>query len=135
MALVPQEYHDLLEDSSRSIMILTTLLSDGSPVVTPIWFVAEGESCFITTAPDATKAKNLRAQPKVAFVLMAQNNHARYIHMRVMAEELPTADLTSLYNQIVQKYEGRLPTSYPAQTVFRFTPFKVSVFDYSDYQP
>lgn len=134
MQNVPEPFQDLLADSSGSFMILTTLLKDGSPLVAPLWFVTEGDACLITTASDSIKAINLRARPKVAFVLMTQGSYARYIHARAMAQELPDVDFTSLYNRIVQKYEGRLPALYPPQVAFQLTPFKLSTFDYRDYQ-
>jgi PPOX class probable F420-dependent enzyme len=36
MKQVPEDYGDMVVDDGRSFMMLTTLLSDGSPIVTPI---------------------------------------------------------------------------------------------------
>ncbi len=59
MTQVPDEYGDLLSDGQRGFMMLTTLLSDGSPIVTPIWFTVQGDDYLITTHPDSLKARNM----------------------------------------------------------------------------
>ncbi len=133
MTQVPDEYGDLLSDDQRGFMMLTTLMSDGSPIVTPIWFTVQGDDYLITTHPDSLKARNMRARPAVAFAILAEGNLARYISVRGTATEALDLDAHAIQLQIVNKYEGHDPTVVREETVFRITPSKTNAFDYSDY--
>jgi uncharacterized protein len=44
---------------------LTTFRRDGSPVATPVWFVAEGDRLLIWTFADRGKVKRIRSDPHV----------------------------------------------------------------------
>ncbi len=133
MSQVPETYRDLLMDDGRSFMMLTTLLADGSPIVTPIWFTVEDDDYLITTHPDSLKARNMRARPVVAFAIVKEDNMARYISVRGTAREALEMDSMVVQAQIVQKYEGHDPTVEREEVVFRITPHKTSTFDYGDY--
>lgn len=133
MIQVPADYTDLLTDDGRSFMMLTTLLGDGSPIVTPIWFTVEGNDYLITTHPDSLKARNMRERPNVAFAILHEGNMARYIAVRGLATEALEMDAYAVQARIVRKYEGHNPTIEREETVFRITPGKTSAFDYSDY--
>ncbi len=133
MTQVPDDYTDLLTDDGHSFMMLTTLMGDGSPVVTPIWFTVEGDSYLIITHPDSIKANNMRERPNVAFAILHEGNMMRYIAVRGIASEALEMDAKAVQAQIVRKYEGHDPTIERDETVFRITPGKTSAFDYSDY--
>ncbi len=119
MKQVPDDYGDMLTDDGRSFMMLTTLLSDGSPIVTPIWFTAEGDDYLITTDPDSLKARNMRARPAVAFAIVVEGNMARYISVRGTAAE--ALDLNAKAIQAIASCRNGI------------TPNKTNAFDYSDY--
>lgn len=133
MKQVPDNYADMLTDDSRSFMMLTTLMSDGSPIVTPIWFTAEGDDYLITTPSDSLKARNMRMRSAVAFAIVIEGNMARYIGVRGTAIEVPELDAKAVQARIVRKYGGHDPTIEREEVVFRITPDKTSVFDYIDY--
>ncbi|MBI1281061.1 MAG: TIGR03618 family F420-dependent PPOX class oxidoreductase [Anaerolineaceae bacterium] len=133
MKQVPDEYADMLTDEGRSFMMLTTLLNDGSPIVTPLWFTVQGDDYLITTHPDSLKARNMRARPAVAFAIVIEDNMVRYISVRGMATEALDMDAKAVQARIVRKYEGHDPTIEREEVVFRITPHKTNTFDYSDY--
>lgn len=133
MKQVPDDYGDMVIDDGRSFMMLTTLLADGSPIVTPIWFTVDGDEYLITTHPDSLKARNMRARPAVAFAIVLEGNMARYIGVRGTATEALEMDAKAVQAQIVRKYEGHDPTVEREETVFKITPVKTNAFDYSDY--
>jgi len=133
MKQVPDDYGDMITDDGRSFMMLTTLLSDGSPIVTPIWFTVEGDDYLITTHPDSLKARNMRARPAVAFAIVIEGNMGRYLSVRGTAVEALDMDAKAVQARIVRKYEGHDPTIEREEVVFRITPHKTSAFDYSDY--
>ena len=133
MIQVPADYTDLLTDDQRSFMMLTTLMSDGSPIVTPIWFTVAGGEYLITTHPDSLKARNMRERPQVAFAILHEGSMARYIGVRGLATEALEMDAKAVQAQIVRKYEGHNPTIEREEVVFRISPVKTSAFDYTDY--
>ena len=67
MKVIPESHQDLLKDETKAFAYLATLMKDGSPQVTPIWFDTEGEYIRINTAKGRIKDKNMRVRPSVAF--------------------------------------------------------------------
>jgi uncharacterized protein len=51
----------------------TTFRKNGNPVMTPVWFVSQGERVFIWTANDSGKVKRLRNNPCVQ---LGPSNHS-----------------------------------------------------------
>ena len=47
---------------------LTTYRKDGTPVATPVWHVADGNTITTVSAADAWKVKRLRRDPRVEVV-------------------------------------------------------------------
>ncbi|HSL42892.1 MAG TPA: PPOX class F420-dependent oxidoreductase [Anaerolineales bacterium] len=52
---------------------LTTYRKNGTPVMTPVWFVRQDEKLFVWTAIDSGKAKRLRNNPCVQ---LGPSNHS-----------------------------------------------------------
>ena len=51
------------------IIWLTTISASGTPQPVPVWFLWDGESALIYTAPDTYKLRNIARTPKVALNL------------------------------------------------------------------
>ena len=71
MTTVPDEPRGALEVRLRTDrnVWLTTLRPDGSPHVTPIWFVWDARAFWMCTTTTSAKVRNLRADPRVALAL------------------------------------------------------------------
>src|SRR5512138_2707753 len=65
----PTDFLDLLEDETKALLYLATIMPDGSPQVTPVWFSTEGEHVLINTNEGRTKDKNMKARPRVAMTI------------------------------------------------------------------
>ena len=48
---------------------LCTLRPDGSPHLTPVWFVCNGSTVWVATASSTVKACNISRDPRVSFAL------------------------------------------------------------------
>lgn len=59
----------------------TTVRSDGMPQPTPVWFVQDGESYLIYSAPDAQKIRNIENNPKVALSYTSDDEADTYVVM------------------------------------------------------
>lgn len=78
----PEEYQDLLGDDSKAMLYLATIMPDGSPQVTPVWFSTDGEHILINTNQGRVKDKNMKARPHVAMTIQDPNDRYRYLGIR-----------------------------------------------------
>jgi nitroimidazol reductase NimA-like FMN-containing flavoprotein (pyridoxamine 5'-phosphate oxidase superfamily) len=126
------EFNDLIaEGNARAFMVLAFLLTDGTPLTAPVWFLADGDSFLIGTDPSSIKAKAMRVRPSIAATILSEETQARYISIRGKAEELHGFDWFATYRRMVRKYEGREPKQPDTPHVFfRITPTRISAFDY-----
>lgn len=62
-----------LLDEAR-IVTLTTYSADGLPHVTAVWFLYEDGAIYITTNQEASKARNLRNDPRMAVCIESRED-------------------------------------------------------------
>ena len=79
---IPPGLEDLWREETRAYAYLATLMPDGSPQVTPVWFSVEGEQLLVNTAMGRIKDRTLRERSQVALVLADPRNPYRYIQVR-----------------------------------------------------
>ena len=72
MADLPEEVRNLL--AGPNIAHIATLLPDGSPHSVAVWAGVEGEHAVFFTQEHSRKARNLRADPRVAISLVDRSN-------------------------------------------------------------
>src|SRR2546430_14796709 len=106
MAVIPENFHDLLEQK-EAFAHLATIMPDGTPQVTPVWFDYTGGMIRVNTAKGRVKARNLKEGAPVALAIMDPDNPYRYIqlrgHVRRVTEEGAAAHIDSL----AKKYLGQ----------------------------
>ena len=107
MKLVPETYQDLLADETKAFAFLATLMPDGSPQVTPLWFDTDGEHLLVNSAKGRIKDKNMRARPQVAITLMDLKNAYRYVQIRGEVVEITEEGAEAHINALSQKYRSR----------------------------
>ncbi len=106
MKIVPQEFQDLLQDETKSFAILSTLMPDGSPQVTPVWFNVEGDHILINTAKGRQKERNMRARPQVAMTIMDPKRPYRYLQIRGAVVDSTEEGAADHINFLSRKYRG-----------------------------
>jgi PPOX class probable F420-dependent enzyme len=134
---IPSGFDDLFDDSTKAFLALATVRPDGSPVVVPVWFVADDKGLLFSTGADSLKARDMRERPAVAGMVMLEGEHARYVSVRGTAEELLAPELEGLdpeasHRRIVRRYEGHDPAEPHTDRFFRLVPSKISGYDYRD---
>lgn len=67
--LTRAETRDLL--GRPIISFVTTMRRDGTPHVTPVWHMVDGDEVVIAVARDTVKARNVRSNPTVALCVAA----------------------------------------------------------------
>ncbi|MBC8162803.1 MAG: PPOX class F420-dependent oxidoreductase [Roseiflexaceae bacterium] len=127
---IPVTHHDLL--NAANIMSLATVLKNGTPQVTPVWFSFEdGFICF-NTAVGRLKDRAIRANPYVAITIVDPQNMYRYIAVRGPVEIIDDRAIGRQHiNELSAKYTGDEIYSGPAdepRVKFRLAPEFVQVW-------
>lgn len=81
MAQIPDAFLDLLQQK-KAYANLATVLPDGSPQVTPVWFDYTDGKIRVNTAKGRVKARVLHEGSPVALAIMDPDNPYRYIQIR-----------------------------------------------------
>ncbi|NKZ08600.1 PPOX class F420-dependent oxidoreductase [Actinomadura latina] len=65
---------------------------DGSPHVTPIWFVLDGDDVLFNTARDTVKGRALARDPRVSICVDDQTPPFSYVHIQAEATLIEDLD-------------------------------------------
>jgi PPOX class probable F420-dependent enzyme len=130
MSIVPDAFKDLLADDTRAFVYLATLMPDGTPQVTPVWFNTDGTYILINSAAGRLKDRNMRARPQVALVIADPKNPYRYIQIRGRVVEFTPAGADAHIDILAGKYTGN-PTYQnrrpgEVRITYKILPGKVS---------
>ncbi len=131
LKIIPEDYRDLLGDDGCAFVYLATLMKDGSPQVTPVWFNTDDTHIVINSAKGRTKDRNMRARPQVALVIQDPNHHLRYIQVRGRVVEITEEGGYEHINYLSHKYDKKDFPKRPGQVrvIYKILPEHVSVND------
>ena len=109
---IPAKYHDLL--TTRAFANLATIMDDGAPQVTPVWFDLEGDLdgnlggyyVRVNSAQGRVKDRNMRARPYVALSIVDPHNPYRYLQIRGPVVEITTEGADAHIDALAEKYTG-----------------------------
>jgi PPOX class probable F420-dependent enzyme len=105
MAEIPAAFRDLTE--KKAFANLATLMPDGSPQVTPVWFdVADGR-VRVNTAKGRVKARNLRDGSPVALAILDPDNPYRYMQIRGRVVRMTEQGADAHIDALAKKYLGK----------------------------
>jgi PPOX class probable F420-dependent enzyme len=105
MGAIPDQYKDLLE--KKAFAHLGTLMKDGSPQVTPVWFDHDGTHIRINSAKGRWKDKNMRNRPQVALSILDPDNPYRYMQIRGKVVDVTEAGADVHIDSLAKKYLGQ----------------------------
>ncbi|HSB02999.1 MAG TPA: PPOX class F420-dependent oxidoreductase [Anaerolineales bacterium] len=120
----PEEFLDLLKNETKAFLYLGTVMSDGSPQVTPVWFSMDGEEILINTAEGRAKDRNMKARPKVAMTVQDPKDPYRYLGVRGEVVSYTREGADEHINALSFKYRGNPYKFTPGQKriIFRIRP-------------
>ncbi len=111
----PEKFLDLLENGTQAYLYLATIMPDGSPQVTPVWFNSDGEHILVNTNEGRAKDRNMRARPQVAMVIQNPATPYRYLQIRGKVVERTTQGADEHINTLALKYTGKPWQTQPNQ--------------------
>jgi PPOX class probable F420-dependent enzyme len=124
------KHQDLLTDEKRAFGVLGTIMEDGSPQVTPVWFNSDEKDILINSAAGRIKDRNMRARPQNALTIIDPDNPYRYLQIRGRIAEITNEgadehiDALSLKYTGNPEYQGRSPGE--VRFKYRIVPESVS---------
>lgn len=101
---IPESHRDLVEQPI--IASFGTVLSDGTPQVTPLWFSYEDGYFYVNTAVGRLKDKAVRANPYVALAFVDPQNGYRYMAIRGPVVEINEEAGRAHINFLAKRYTG-----------------------------
>lgn len=106
MAVIPEKYLDLLQQK-KAFAHLATIMPDGSPQVTPVWFDYTGGMIRVNTAKGRVKARNLREGAPVAMSILDPDEPYRYIQIRGTVKRVREQGAADHIDSLAKKYLGK----------------------------
>ena len=106
MAAIPDAFLDLLQQKT-TFAHLATVMADGSPQVTPVWFDYTGGQIRVNTALGRVKARTLKPGARVALSILDPDNAYRYIQIRGQVASVTEDGADAHIDALAKKYLGK----------------------------
>ncbi len=103
---------DTFSDTARGILAkrviahVATLGTDGSPHVTPVWVLLEGDEIVINTALGRAKARDLANDSRVAISMTDPDDDYSVIALRGTVSAFTTDGADEVIDRMAKKYMG-----------------------------
>jgi PPOX class probable F420-dependent enzyme len=79
--MTPSQVRSFVTHGTRTAKV-ATVMKDGQPHVTPVWFVLDGEQIVFTTGGNTAKGRNLQRDPRIALVVEDDEPPFAFVHIR-----------------------------------------------------
>jgi PPOX class probable F420-dependent enzyme len=125
---IPEEFKDVF--GKVAYAHLATVMPDGSPQVTPVWFDYDGNHLRVNSAKGRIKDKNMRRNKKIALAIQDPDNPYRYLAVRGEVDEITEDGADAHIDSLAKKYLGK--DQYPfrgpgeVRVIYKIRPEKVS---------
>jgi len=106
MTNAAEKYSDLLHQK-KAFATLATLMPDGSPQVTPVWFDYQNGVLRVNTAKGRAKARNMTPGAPVAVAILDPDNPYRYVQVRGRVARVAQQGADAHIDQLAKKYLGQ----------------------------
>jgi PPOX class probable F420-dependent enzyme len=130
MKWIPESHVDLIDGPYT--VVLSTVMSDGQPQVTPVWCNRRGGFIFINVMWGFRKEQNMRGNPNVSLLVYDPQNPLRNLEIRGRVVEMTEAGAVEHLDELTQLYLGKpdarcFGDSVPAELQSRYTPVRVKI--------
>ena len=119
---IPDNYKDLLS-GKKAFASLATLMPDGTPQVTPVWFDWDGRNLIFNSARGRQKDKNVRRDPRVTMTIVDPENPYRYLEVRGRVTDITQEGATDHIDKMAKKYldKDKYPFAQPGEVRVLYT--------------
>jgi PPOX class probable F420-dependent enzyme len=132
---IPDTHRDLLLGPVHGV--LSTMMPDGQPQSSLVWVDYNGTYVLINTTLERQKCRNMRANPKVALLVIDPQNSSRWIEVRGRVVEIQYEGAEAHADILTRLYTGKqhfYGDIYPAEqrqkesrVIVKIEPVKVSL--------
>ena len=128
MAEIPAAVLDLMQQK-KAFANLATVMPDGSPQVTPVWFDYGDGRVRVNTAKGRVKARNMQQGSRVALSILDPDNPYRYVQIRGRVARVTEEGAAAHIDSLAKKYLGKdkYPFSQPGEVRVMYEIEPVSV--------
>jgi PPOX class probable F420-dependent enzyme len=121
MAAIPDKFLDLLT-TKKPLAHLATVMPDGSPQVTPVWFDFVNGVVRVNTAKGRVKARNMSEGARVALSIVDPDNAYRYMQIRGRVRRMTEQGASAHIDSLAKKYLGadKYPYAQPGEVRLMF---------------
>jgi PPOX class probable F420-dependent enzyme len=106
MGIIPDQYMDLL-GTKKAFANIATVLKDGSPQVTPVWFDYTDGKIRVNTARGRVKSRTMRPGVPVALAIVDPENPYRYVQIRGKIANCTENGADAHIDSLAKKYLGQ----------------------------
>jgi PPOX class probable F420-dependent enzyme len=99
---IPETHVDFFQKPVHGV--LTTITPDGSPESSIIWVDYDGEYILINPTLQSQKGRNMRANPKVAILVIDPKDSSRWIELRGHVREMTQQGAEAHADKLTQRY-------------------------------
>lgn len=110
---VPESHQDLVSDQNQVLAILSTIMPDGSPHATPVWFDMENGLFRFNTARGRVKDRNIQINPEVCMTIMDPSDHYHWLMVRGVVVEETEEGANEHIADLSFKYRGERKFNVP----------------------
>jgi PPOX class probable F420-dependent enzyme len=122
------QYRDLLTDK-KAFAHLATLMPDGTPQSTPVWFDTAGGAIRVNSARGRVKDRNMKEGSAVALSILDPDNPYRYLQIRGRVRKVTEEGAVAHIDSLAKKYIGqdKYPWSRPGdvRVIYEIEPSRV----------
>ncbi len=130
MVDIPDAYLDLVQRKA-SFANLATIMPDGTPQVTPVWFDYANGKIRVNSVKGRVKTRNMQKGAPVALSILDPDNPYRYIQIRGRVEHVTEDGASAHIDSLAKKYLGKdkYPFGQPGEVrvLFEIEPAAVQV--------
>jgi PPOX class probable F420-dependent enzyme len=121
MSVIPEKFNDLLTQK-KAFANLATVMKDGSPQVTPVWFDYADGKLRVNTARGRVKSRTLQKGRTVAVSIMDPDNPYRYVQIRGRVVDATEKNADSHIDALAKKYLGvdKYPHRAPGEVRIKY---------------
>jgi PPOX class probable F420-dependent enzyme len=126
---IPEKFLPVLTEK-KSLAHLATLMPDGSPQVTPVWFFYEKGRFFVNTARGRVKDRNMKQNALVALSIVDPDNPYAHVAVRGKIVKATEDGADANIDAMAKKYLGqdKYPFRQPGEVrvIYEIEPTSVS---------